>query len=778
MRRGLFTVVFIGLLGCPKGGGTGDAGVDGGAPLSITSIDPDHGPIAGGTVVGVNGTGFVAGASVVFGTNASASVTFESSRRLSAVAPPGPEGRASVTVVNPSGRQASLPAAFLYEGPSTGVIADAVADHPPAATDTSGADPLRITVKGEVKVPGVTDATGQGAGVRAQVGFAPEGSTTFAWVDAAWLADADLYDQYQGAVTVPTPMGMTVATYVLGVRFSVNNGASWVEGDRDGSAVNGVTDAQRPRVTVSQRPIDWCKLGGEIIAPPDAFDLRIGEPGPVIYGQVFAMGLTDRFDAGPGVAGELGVGDAGVDPALWTWSPATYHHDTGTGANDEFMATLPTSAELAGDKRFAFRFGISGGPWRYCDSDGLLMGGFTEAQAGRMRLSAVAIDQCRLQFPLSLTSRQGVVAGTVYGRVLSRGVTEAAGAGPGIEAQLGLGVFSTLPSDPSWSWVPATYNLEATGGFEEWQADLVGPAPGAWSYAYRFRYQGGPWTYCDSDPSDGQVVAAQLGALTAQAASFKAIAACKLQFVSGAAVASGSPLTAYGRVRVPGFSEDAGATPGLRGEVGVGTAGSNASVDPAWGWAPASFNVDVFDAGEDEWQATFTPAYTGSRAVSFRFAVEDGGWTYCDQNGSNVNGYEVAQQWGVTVGRPALEYCVLQFPPAADAGTIVYGQVYIPGVTRDAGASIVAELGYGREIEDPGVSSSWRWTAAAYNANCPACGNNNEYQAVLSAPADAGSYAYRFTYNGNTCYGDLDGAGSVVGGFNGNGGSNLGAVTR
>ena len=448
MRQARFTAAFLALfLGCSGGPGDPDGG-DAGPVLSpsVTSVDPTHGPVAGGTSVTVNGTSFVQGASVVFGTTAAAAVTFESDRRLTAVTPAVPEGRVSVTVVNPDGRQGTLPSAFLFEGSTTGTITDSLVVNPPSATDTSGANPLLVAVKGQVRVPGVTELPGQGAGVRAQVGFAPEGSMNLSWVDAPWLEDADLYDTYQGNVTLPSPTGMQVATYVLGMRFSVTNGASWVETDRDGSG-NGVQDAQRPRVTVSRRPVEWCKLGGETIMAPPSLDLRISEPGPTVYGQVYAMGLTNMSGAGPGITGELGVGDAGTPPESWHWVPATFNRDTSSGANDELMATMPTDATLAGDKRFAFRFGIDGGPWRYCDSDGLSLGGFTEDQTGRVRLSGVAIDECRLQFPLALMSRQGISAGTVYGRVLARSVTEAAGAGPGIEAQLGYGPLPTLPTD-------------------------------------------------------------------------------------------------------------------------------------------------------------------------------------------------------------------------------------------------------------------------------------------------------------------------------------------
>jgi len=783
--RLVLVVSFVG--GC-SGGGAMDGGTDGGPalPPSVTSITPDRGPVSGGTVVTINGSGFVAGSTVVFGTTAAANVMFESDRRLTAVTPMAPQGRASVTVINPGGKQGTLPNAFLFEGSTTGMITEVMVIADMLTMDNSGANPVPFTVRSQVHVPGVTDVVEvdgghQGTGVRAQIGFAVEGTMSWTWTDTAYLDDLDVFDRYQGQVMLPGATMLQPVTYVIGARFSVNDGVTWVEGDRDGSA-NGLQDAQRPRVIVGRKAADWCKLGGEQITAPESYDLRIGQMGPTIYGQVYVAGVTNMAGAGAGLTGELGVGDAGTPPSTWAWSPATYNRDTNSGSNDEFMAQLPTSAALAGDKRFAYRFSVSGGPFTYCDSDGLAMNGFTEDQAGRVRISSVAIDQCRLQFPLMLTSRQGVAAGTVYGRVLAATVTEAMGAGPGIEAQLGYGAVSTLPSD-MWTWTAATYNVEVAGGQEEWQATLIGPPPGAYNYAYRFRVNAGPWTYCDSNPADGMIVEAQLGQLNAQGAGFKQIAACKLQFVDrpvGSVVPSGEVVTAYARVSVPGWSEDAGATPGLRGEVGVGTDSTNASTSNAWGWRPATYFGEIPDAGQDEFVATFTPAYTGGRAVSFRFAADDGGWTYCDRNGSEVNGYEVSQQWDLNIGRPVIDYCNLQFPDAADAGTIIYGQVYLPGVTRDAGAPITAELGYGFKIEDPGVAASWTWVPAAYNPNCPACGNNNEYQAVLPSGAQGGQhYVFRFRFGASTCYGDLNGAGAIVGGFNGEtsgGAENLGVV--
>src|SRR5205823_3863912 len=106
-------------------------------------------------------------------------------------------------------------------------------------------------------------------------------------------------------------------------------------------------------------------------------------------------------------------------------------------------------------------------------------------------------------------------------------------------------------------------------------------------------------------------------------------------------------------------------------------------------------------------------------------------------------------------------------------GGIIYGQVYVAGVTPNGAAPIAAELGYGNEIEDP---MTWTWGAATYNPTCSSCGNNNEYYAPLRAPPGAWAYAYRYSRSGGPyCYGDLDGAGKTMP-FNGNAGANLGSA--
>jgi hypothetical protein len=89
---------------------------------AVTSIDPTSGPFSGGTLVTVTGTGFVNGATVLFGGLGATSVTFNSSTSLTAVTPAQGSGTVSVTVFNPDGQSGTLSAAFLYFNHSNAFI--------------------------------------------------------------------------------------------------------------------------------------------------------------------------------------------------------------------------------------------------------------------------------------------------------------------------------------------------------------------------------------------------------------------------------------------------------------------------------------------------------------------------------------------------------------------------------------------------------------------------------------------------------------------------------
>jgi hypothetical protein len=643
MRRLLMP--FFVMMACSPPMGPVDSGNPDKPAPTVTSVTPTHGPHTGGTSVTINGSNFQQGASVVFGTTSAANVSFTSSTQLIAVTAAAPSpGSASVTVINPDSKQASLADAFVFDG--DGMIQESLITNPATAIDNTGASPLNVTVTAQVKIPGVTELMGQGMNVRCQVGYALDNEVPDNWVDAAYSKDADLFDEYAGAVTLPTPMGMEVTTYVLGARFSIDDGATWQMTDRDGSA-NGFSEAELPRITVSQPVVDWCKLGGVVTSPPDVFNLAVGDPGPTIYAQVYKKNVTEAAGAGAGIVGELGYGPDSTASSTWTWMAGTYNVDQGN--NDEWMATLPTSA------------------------------------------------------------------------------------------------------------MPGTYKV-----------------------TFRFKLGSGPYWYCDADGTDNGTTHAEMDVLNLKAAS--PISSCQLLSVDNFQIGSGDPLHVTAAVRIPGASADAGATVGLRGQVGVGTQGDNASTSSTWGWGEAAYLQDD-DAGRDVFAVTTHPAYSGTRAVSFRFSLDDGSsWSYCDLNGSDVNGYEVSEQYNVNVGSTSnIDFCNLQFPPTmnvpADAGGDVYGQIYLAGVSAHPYPGVLAQAGWGVKVEDPGVASSWVWLDAGFNGQM---GNNDEYVAHIKPPAGTWNYVFRYTQNNGAtwCYGDLDGNGTTMG-FNGENGANenLGVAT-
>lgn len=81
----------------------------------------------------------------------------------------------------------------------------------------------------------------------------------------------------------------------------------------------------------------------------------------------------------------------------------------------------------------------------------------------------------------------------VYGQVLIAGITDAAGATPGLVAELG---YSTSNSNPStWTnWQPASFNVQV-GNNDEFKSTLSGLVAGTYFYAFRYSYNGCAYVY-------------------------------------------------------------------------------------------------------------------------------------------------------------------------------------------------------------------------------------------------------------------------------------------
>ncbi|MBL9038452.1 MAG: hypothetical protein JNG84_08070, partial [Archangium sp.] len=385
---------------------------------------------------------------------------------------------------------------------------------------------------------------------------------------------------------------------------------------------------------------------------------------------------------------------------------------SGGGANEEWQAVLPNPG--VGTYLFAFRFTHGTGPWSYCDADGLATGGFTEAQAGQLSVQVPSVERCVLQFPPTLTSREGRQSELVYGRVYAPGITDGAGAGAGIEAELGVGASNQQPSDAGWQWTPGAFNVDVVQNGDEFQARLVGPTPGTYAYAYRARVSGGPWLLCDLDDSTNGFQLAQAGVLTALPF---AIDECVLEApLSAVSLPNTQTASFSARVRVPSLTEDAGAGPGLTGELGIGAIGTPPST---WtNWTSATFDGDA--QGFDRSRALAdAPAGEGLYEVAYRFKLGSGAYVYCDGDGL-TNGYASSAAGRLSVNARLISACKLE---SVSAFSIASGQplsatlsVLATG-SGDAGVTpgLIAHVGVGPQNDDASNSPLWGWAAATYD---------------------------------------------------------------
>ena len=83
-------------------------------PLTVTSVTPHAGKTTGGKSVTIAGTGFVAGATVIFGGSAATSVVVVNSSTITAVTPAHAGGPVNVTVTNPDTSSATLTNGYTY----------------------------------------------------------------------------------------------------------------------------------------------------------------------------------------------------------------------------------------------------------------------------------------------------------------------------------------------------------------------------------------------------------------------------------------------------------------------------------------------------------------------------------------------------------------------------------------------------------------------------------------------------------------------------------------
>jgi hypothetical protein len=103
----------------------------------------------------------------------------------------------------------------------------------------------------------------------------------------------------------------------------------------------------------------------------------------------------------------------------------------------------------------------------------------------------------------------------------------------------------------------------------------------------------------------------------------------------------------YGQVYIDGATADAGATAGLRAQLGYGPDGSAPDGNAQWQWVEAAFNVDA--GNNDEFKASLQPESAGSFDYAYRYSTTAGrDWVYADLDGI-PNGYSPEQAGTLTV---------------------------------------------------------------------------------------------------------------------------------
>jgi hypothetical protein len=103
--------------GCPASSGTTNVTVTAAPPaVTVTSVTPSNGPAFGNTPITVNGTGFLAGATVTLGGTAATNVVVVNSTKITAKTAAHAVGAVNVVVTNTNTASGTLTNGFTYRG--------------------------------------------------------------------------------------------------------------------------------------------------------------------------------------------------------------------------------------------------------------------------------------------------------------------------------------------------------------------------------------------------------------------------------------------------------------------------------------------------------------------------------------------------------------------------------------------------------------------------------------------------------------------------------------
>ena len=543
---------------------------------------------------------------------------------------------------------------------------------------------------------------------------------------------------------------------LAGTSFNAASGSLHLSFDSDGSIACDVTaDIATWEFNVDcgvdLPEVDWANL-----QHPASGAISAGEEF-MVYGQVYAEGITEAEGQGEGIQAWVGYSTTDTDPATWeNWIPATFNVQVGN--NDEFMANLGAAPLTAGTYYYAYRYRLGNGLYYYGGFNGGAWDGSNNV-SGVLTVSGPANDECEgaIEVPVNDDfSCELVVSGTTLGASASAQEDDVVG----------------TPNNDVWFSFVATNVAHRVS-----LINLVNVGGGATGTDMAFGVYdstGGCEALVLVDDSDPNVL--NLNGLTVGTTYLIRV------FNWSATIANVS------------FDVCIGTPPSAEHEIVCGTPLEMSycyTSDELFGWTfNSSTNEAVtisFNAGSVEDGFDFIRLYDGTgpdgvllwdsnnanpngsifelagstftaASGSLYFAFDSDGSVSCVES-TNVSTWEFTVDCGVDL--PTVDWANLQHPAsgAISAGEefIVYGQVYEEGLTEaeGPGEGIQAWVGYSTTDTDP---ATWEnWIPATFNVQV---GNNDEYMANLgAAPLSAGTYYYAYRYRiGNGLY--------YYGGFN------------
>jgi hypothetical protein len=245
---------------------------------------------------------------------------------------------------------------------------------------------------------------------------------------------------------------------------------------RNGANVETVFGTSASETTLAAQLVDYA-----VVQFPNTTQSILEGANLTVYARAYEPGLTTLSGEQSNLFAWIGYSSTDVDPSnpVFTWIPATFNAEFGN--DDEYQATL-TGLPI-GTYYYSVRFQIGTGPYVYGGSNGNW-----NNDNVTLNVNADVVDFANVQFPTTATITEGNTL-TVYAQVYEPGVTEAAGQGAGITAEIGYSSTDSTP-DATWTWTSATFNVQSNNN-DEYQATIGSNlAPGTYYYASRFLKSG------------------------------------------------------------------------------------------------------------------------------------------------------------------------------------------------------------------------------------------------------------------------------------------------